>query len=279
MTRYGYSMGESISIGLTLGKLVCFLENITNSIKDIGFQHNMLEAMDIIFGEKLTGGSKDDLEVNLKRIKQIEVNVNYFNQAIESLNKNLIGNLSFYYKNLPLLKPLNKEELLIQLNKRFQKRYQEEESKDLANEVLDLKIISIVNDSLNSILIFDNFFKKSVEDMNTERLSKKYVRGFIEAKIILSTGCSETAVFVAGRTIESLINDLINNEIRKSNLPEIDLKNMKLEHKIGKLKSISVIDEKEFHILQRLKFDRNDFGHPFDKEISFEEAKRIIWMP
>ena len=100
--------------------------------------------------------------------------------------------------------------------------------------------------------------------------------GFKEAMAILSIGCSETAVFVTGRTIESLINDLLTNEIKKSTTHPIDIKNTKLECKIGILKGISVIQEKEFHILQKLKFDRNDFGHPFENKISFNDAKIII---
>ena len=89
-------------------------------------------------------------------------------------------------------------------------------------------------------------------------------------------GCSETAVFVTARTIEGLIDDLLLRSISKGKVKDFDLKNTKLENKIGKLKAISLIEEKEFHILQKLKFDRNDFGHPFERQISFTEAKRII---
>lgn len=176
-----------------------------------------------------------------------------------------------FFPNIPYVESIDEKNLIIYLNQRFLKKYENEESQGLANENLNLKIISLLDKPANSILNIRNFFDGVMDDIRPN-FSGKYEKGFREARAILSIGCSETAVFVIGRTIESLINNLL-----KSNISETDLRNIKgLENKIGKLKSISIIGEKEFHILQKLKFDRNDFGHPFDREISFEEAKRII---
>lgn len=267
-------MGDGMSMGFLLGMLNFQLEHLISKVGALGYRHNMLENINIIFEEELSGREKDDVNKNLAIIINLEKFVDNFNKSIEHFNKKVLENMSSYPK-LPILKTINKKELLLQLNRRFLKSYNAKESQELANEVLDLKIISLINESVTSIINFKDFFSDLNKDIDIN-VSKKYVRGFREAEIVLSWGCFETAVFVAGRTIESLINDLLINEIKKSNIETFDLKNTKLETKIGKLKGISIISEKEFHILQKLKFDRNDFGHPFDRDISFNEAKRII---
>ena len=235
----------------------------------------MIESINMLAGERLSGENEEEVNKNLSDIKQIETFIDHFNERVINFNENNLKRMSFYYPNLSPLKTIDKEKLLSQLNKRFLKSYKERDSQELANEVLDLNIISIIKESINPILNFDESVSDLFKDFDI-KLSEKYVRGFTEAKIILSVGCSETAVFVVGRTIETLIDDLLINEMKKSNIQEMDLKNTKLESKIGRLKGISVINDKEFHILQRLKFDRNDFGHPFDRDVSFDEAKRII---
>lgn len=245
-------------------------------------QHSTVESIEKIFEEaqeELTPINKqeeltytdhnDNVLIQLQKIRR---QMNQFNYTVKFFNKKLSEKMKFY-PNLPFLKQINKKSLLPQLNKRFLVKYKNKESQRLANEVLDLKIISSLNESFNSILEFEKFFKNLSEADNI-KMREKYADGFLEAKAILSIGCAETAIFVAGRTIESLINDLL---IKKSIIQKIDLKNIKLEGKIGKLMANKVINEKEFHVLQKLKFDRNDFGHPFDKKISFNEAKGIIF--
>ena len=275
MARVGYGIEDGITIGFTLGILHSQLVEFMNKIGELKYRHNMVESINMLAGEMLSGKDNEEINKNLPSIKQIEIFADSFNKHIKYFNNNNLKRMSFYFQNLPSLKKIDKKELLLQLNKRFLKSYKEKDSQELANEVLDLKIMSIIKESINSILNFKKFISDLFQDFDI-KLSKKYVRGFLEAKIILSVGCSETAVFVAGRTIETLIDDLLINEVRKSNIQKMDLKTTKLENKIGKLKGISVISDKEFHILQRLKFDRNDFGHPFDRNVSFNEAKRII---
>lgn len=275
MSRYGYGIADGIGIGFTLGTLHSQLVELINQIETLSYKHNMIESINMLAGERLSGENEEEVNKNLSDIKQIETFIDHFNERVINFNENNLKRMSFYYPNLSPLKTIDKEKLLSQLNKRFLKSYKERDSQELANEVLDLNIISIIKESINPILNFDESVSDLFKDFDI-KLSEKYVRGFTEAKIILSVGCSETAVFVVGRTIETLIDDLLINEMKKSNIQEMDLKNTKLESKIGRLKGISVINDKEFHILQRLKFDRNDFGHPFDRDVSFDEAKRII---
>lgn len=272
--RKYYSIGFCISFGTILGNLNAQLMSLTNKVKTMGFKHNFLETIDMLAGEKLVEKNDGYIEHNLKNIIEIQKIVDSFNEAVKKFNKKLLEDMDFF-PNLPRLQFIDKEDLLLQLNRRFLKKYKDKESQKLADEVLDLKIIFLLDKTTNSILNLENFFLNLMDDVNFD-MPKKYARGFREARAILSIGCSETAVFVVGRTIETLIDDLLISEIKKSNIQEIDLKNTKLENKIGKLKGISLIGNKEFHLLQKLKFDRNDFGHPFDKEISFNESKRII---
>ena len=250
MERYGYGIQDGITIGFTLGMLHSKITELTNRIKDLRNKHNMIENINILAGEELSGEDEEEVNKNLPIIKQTEAFVDDFNKHIKFFNDNNLKRMSFYFPNLPPLKLINKEDLLLQLNRRFLKSYKKKDSQELANEVLDLKIISSINEPIKSILNFQKSVSNLFNDIDI-KLSKKYVRGFLEAKIILSSGCSETAVFVVGRTIESLINDLLINEIKKSNLKEFPLKTTKLEKKIGKLKGISIIDDKEFHILQK----------------------------
>lgn len=275
MERYVYGIQDGMIMGFTLGMLYYQITELTNRIRVLRSKHNMIERINIVMGGELSGEDEEEVKKNLPIIKKIKAFVDDLNKHIKFFNDENLKRMSFYFPNLPPLKLINKEELALQLNRRFLKSYKKRDSQELANEVLDLKIISCIDEPVNSILNFQKSIKDLFGDIDI-KLPKKYARGFLEAKIILSTGCSETAVFVVGRTIETLINDLLINEIKKSNLKEFDLKTTKLENKIGKLKGISIIDEKEFHILQKLKFDRNDFGHPFNREVSFSEAKRII---
>ncbi len=275
MKRYGYGIKDGMTLGFTLGMFLSQIIELTNRTTNLRNKHNMIEHINIIVGEELSGEDEKEINENLPIIKQIEVFAGDFNKHIKFFNDNNLKRMSLYFPNLPFLKLINKEELLLQLNKRFLKSYKKKDSQELANEVLDLKITTIINEPINSILNFKKHISNLFRDINI-KLPKKYARGFLEAKINLSTGCSETAVFATGRAIETLVDDLLINEIKKSTIKEMDLKTTKLEDKIGKLKGISIINNKEFHILQKLKFDRNDFGHPFDREVSFNEAKRII---
>jgi len=212
------------------------LIELANRIMHLKNKHNMIEHINILAGEELSGEDEEDINKNLQIIKQIESFVGDFNNHIKFFNENNLKRMLFYFPNLPFLKLINKSELTSQLSRRFSKSYKKRDSQELANEVLDLKIILNIKESIESILNF----QKSVSDLFKEfdiKLSKKYARGFLESKINLSAGCSETAIFVAGRTIETLINDLLMNEIKKSTLKEFDLKTTKLENKIGKLKS------------------------------------------
>lgn len=272
--RNYYTIGFSILFGTILGSLRIQLANIRNMVNSMSSKHNILETIDILAGEKLIENNEEDVKSTLERIKKIQQNVDYFNEAVKKFNKIVLEDIDFF-PNLPNLQFIDQKNLLLNLNQRFLKKYKNKESQGLANEVLNLKIISLLNQVTNSISDIEKFFLNLMDDINID-ISEKYKRGFREARAILSIGCSETAVFVIGRTIETLIDDLLINEIKKSNIQKIDLKKIKLGNKIGKLKGISIIEDKEFHMLSKLKFDRNDFGHPFDREISFDEAKRII---
>ncbi len=272
--RKYYTIGHSISFGIALGNLRSQLLNIANQINSIGTKHNLLESIDILAGEKLVENNNKDVKQSLKQISKIQKDINYFNKSIQNFNKKLLDSMDFF-PNLSRLQPIDKETLLSQLNQRFCKKYKNKESQELADKVLSLKIVSLLEKAVNNLLNLEKFFLNLMDDLEIE-VSEKYARGFREARAILSVGCSETAVFVVGRTIETLIDDLLINEIKKSHIQKIDLKSTKLESKIGKLKGISLIEDREFHMLQKLKFDRNDFGHPFSRQISFNEAKRII---
>lgn len=273
--RNYYSIGFSISFGAILENLNTMLMIISNNISSMGDKHSFSETIDIIFGEELAGKDDKYIESNLKSITKIQGIVDSFNNSVKKLNENISKHMS-YFPNLPCLKFIDKDSLLIELNRRFLKKYDNNESQKLADEVLDLKIISLLSNASNSVSNTQDFFKNLMDEVSNFNVLKKYAKGFREARAISSIGCSETSVFVVGRTVEALIDDLLINEMKKSNISEFDLENTKLENKIGKLKGVSIIGEKEFHMLQKLKFDRNDFGHPFEKELSFNEAKRII---
>ncbi len=272
--RKHYTIGFNISLGSLFGSLKDQLMQLAGRVESMSLKHHFLESIDIIFGKELVENSNKDIEPNLKEIEKIQKIINSFNESIKILNKRLLDEMGFF-PNLPILQSIEQEVFLSQLNQRFLKKYKDEEPQKLADELLALKIFSCLEKAIQSILDIERFFLNLTKEIKIDT-SEKYANGFEEAKAILSIGCSETAVFVVGRTIETLINDLLINEINKSNIQKIDLKKISLEDKIGKLKGINIIEEKEFHILQKLKFDRNDFGHPFDKEISFDEAKRII---
>jgi len=272
--RNYYSIGFGISLGGFLGILKTQLINLSNSILLLGLRHNTSETIEMIFGEELVEKMDKDPQVILEKIEKIHKGIDLVNINLKVLNKKILEEMRFF-PDLPSLQLLNQETLLLKLNQRFLKKYKNAESQELADRVLSLEVVSLLEGTTNSILKMEEFFLNLMDDIKIG-VSEKYSKGFREARAILSVGCSETAVFVIGRTIETMIDDLLINEMKKSTISNIDLKNTKLESKIGKLKGISIIEEKEFHILQKLKFDRNDFGHPFDKEISFNEAKRII---
>jgi len=276
--RYIYSVDKGISLGILLGTLQTSLLLLSNDIEKLLAMHTGIEHIDIVFskalGKKAFKNSEDNINNSLTSITRIETETDTYNTHVELVNKQIAETMKFY-NNVPYLKPINKSNLITYLNERFSKNYQINESQRLANEVLNLKIKQLIQESFESIYTIGEYFLQLNKDIHIP-LSKKYSIGFEEAVAILSIGSSETAVFVSGRTIELMINDLLIQEVKQSKIVDFDLKNTKLENKIGKLKGTSLINEKEYHILQKLKFDRNDFGHPFDRDISFNEAKRII---
>lgn len=111
---------------------------------------------------------------------------------------------------------------------------------------------------------------------NLEKLNKKYRESIKEAINIRSMRYPLTSIFVCGRTIETILDDLIKKAIKNKKIGRVNLRRTRYEDKIGKLKGIKIIDDKTFHELNSIRIDRNETGHPIKNERLRDENKVII---
>lgn len=108
-------------------------------------------------------------------------------------------------------------------------------------------------------------------------LKDKYKKGIHEAIDIFSIGYNETSVLVVGRTVETLLDDILKKCIKEKKIEKLNLKKIRYDVKIGKLKGNKIINEKNWHDLNSIRIERNETGHPIYKKIKKSEARSIIF--
>lgn len=253
----------AIKLGNAIGDIIRQLQKLEHFIGLFLLKHNLRET---ISDRKSLHVNKNELFVKIKPIvKDINDNIQICNEFFTFLEiKNKIKKLSF-------------DDLYRILNDRFGTILNVKSHQSLGNENFRMKLHLVfygVTKSINEVLIFIENDSKIKEFSN---LKRKYKMGMIAANNIRSFGCHLESIFVVGRTIELILDDLLRKAMKENKIKKkISLRKIKYQDKIGILKNLKIIDEKSFHELNSVRIYRNETGHPIKQKYLKSESKIII---
>lgn len=254
-----------IKLGVFFERILDRTSHLKRTIDEHLMLHNLYEHFKVDDTEK-------NIQENISRLEKIvDVEVKEINKMIKAANR--IFTNTVWKKKLP---PVNQKELNKLFKIRFKEIYNNEVSQKLSNENFRIKLNKILTELQESFSDFFETVDKEYSFEGFEKLEKKYREGINSAIGIFSIASFRTSIFVVGRTIEDILDDLLRLSIKTKKLKRFSIPNTRYEDKIGRLKSVGVIDEKLFHDLNSIRIDRNKSGHPLRRKFSFEEAKITI---
>ena len=214
--------------------------------------------MDLFLQDFLSPDKKEERGENKKKLlESLKKYVSDLNHSIDLLNKIL--------KIIKLNKRVEKirfSEIKPIINQRFNEFYPKDKERQLADENLNFKILSIFQKTNKSLYEISKIYYSQEKIENFDKIPKKYEDDIKEAMDINSIGYPETAIFVIGRTAEKIVDVLIKKYVKLKKIKKIDVKKTKFENKIGILKNNKIIDDKQWHGLNHLRIDRNITVHP-----------------
>lgn len=268
--------GSKFAVGL--GSILSTIERDISLLYESFLQieiisDSMIQNIDLLAGKGLIDEKDDEKEKELK-VKRFTTEIDKINSVIEDLNKKLLDAWKFE-KRIVIL---NKSKLIDFYKERFDKKWSNQESLNLANEKFKLKMASEINKPLDSIREFLNQFGDLEKFSGYEKIDMPNKEDIQEAIHINSIGYGRTAVLCVGRTIEDLINRYFNKLFEKDKFSREDYeKRMSSNYisKIGFLNGKFLMDE-EFTKLKAFSFDRNKGGHPSLGNIDNQRARTLI---
>lgn len=228
--------------------------------------HNLLETSPL----KDLKDRKQQLSENSRKLKEtLGPRVKEINSSIKTLNKEIKG-LDFKY----LIPELELKNIIRVVERRVATILEVDDAQSIGNDLFRKSLNEVFQKTNESIFNFLKEIKKERFEESLERLEEEYKEGMRQALHVCSIGYYTTAVFIAGRTVEELINNYYTLLFKTGRLDKIDLTSSKFtfENKINKLNTEKLITESTYHNLSNVRIDRNEFGHPSAKKLSKESA-------
>lgn len=261
----GIGLATIIKIGIILQTIRSRMEHLLRSIDESLTVHNLYEHFP-------TSSTQEDISKNQKEIiSKVLSEAKDINKMIKGSNS-IIRIIEYKKKIVPLdLITLRK---LVRL--RFKSVHAKKEAQELSNENFRLKIHRQFSKSRISINDFIALVEAEQEVEGLSKLKENYKNGINAAINIYSTGHHKTSIFVVGRTVEKVLDDLIRVAMKKGKLKRVSIPQIKYEKKIGILKTTNIINEKLFHDLSSVRIDRNKTGHPIRRIFKKDENKLVI---
>lgn len=271
----GFGSKFAIGLGTILSTIERDIVLLYESFLQIEvIRDSMLQNIDLLAGKDLIDEENKGSEKELK-IKGLTDEIDKINLNIENLNNKLLESWKFEKRILTL----DKSKIIHLYKERFDKKWSNHESLELANEKFQLKISFEINKPLNSIKEFLDQFEDLEKFSGYETLNMPYKKNVQEAIHINSIGYGKTAVLCVGRTIEKAINEYLKELIKREKITQKEFDefiNTKCNNKIGFLKSRGFVDEEEFTKLKAFSFDRDKGGHPDLGEIDNQRARTLV---
>jgi len=263
--KNGVGLGLTVKLGFGLSNILSRLELFQKDLDEALMFHNLYESFPL-------PNTKDYTENNRKRLKELVIKKSEdVNEKIKFINHGIK-----FTEKKERIKLISRVALLKLINSRFLAIYKDEESGKLGNENLGIKITQHLTRVRESVADFIKSIDNDRENLKLNGVSEKYWEHLNEAIDIYSIGYHRTSVFVAGRTIEGAVDDILRAMIKSGKIKNINLRSTKFDSKIGMLKANGLIEEKLFHDLNSIKFDRNDTGHPVAVTMSKDENEIFI---
>ena len=264
--QYGRDLYSLLSDGMVFTIVSSMIQELMSPIEQSLMLHNLLETSPL----KDLKDSKNKLNKNLKRLKGVLTpRIKEINSKIQILNSEIKG-LDFKYQ-IPELKL---KQILQVIERRMSTVLEIDNAQNMGNDLFRKSLYEVFQKTNEPIFFFLKEIKKErLEDL-LECLEEDYKEGMRQALSVCSIGYYTTAVFIAGRTVEELVNDYYKLLFKIGHLEKLDLNTSKFtfENKINRLNSEKLINESTYHNLSNVRIDRNEFGHPSAKKLSKESA-------
>lgn len=262
--QYGIGLHYILLEGMLLSTLIFKIRELRAPIDGGLVLHNLYE------NHSLHDKSKQakNIAENIKSVKSyLSVQVAGINETIKKINKTLKW-LDFSHR-VPILKI---SKIMGIVRDRLQVTYEEKKGQKPADELFYKRLADEFAKPIKSIEDFRKNLKEETYHKEIQKLSEPYQSGLEQASDVCSIGYYSTAVFIAGRTMEELVNDYCNGLFKAKKLDKFDLNKMSFEDKIGKLKGSKFINESLYHRLSQIRIDRNEFAHPSSKILNKSQA-------
>jgi len=225
--------------------------------------HNLYESSSLEKGwvDKKINENLSNLSLTLSpRIKTINSKISLANKSIKGLDFDI---------KIPTI--IIKDILEI-VRGRLKTLYNAENAQKVSNSYFQAQLgkkFQAVFDGIQDFLktISNERFKEELD-----KVEKPYSYTIKQALDISSIGYYSTAVFIAGKAIEELINDYYKVLFQSKLIEKFDITKMKLDDKINKLNGNNYITVDLYHKLISIKLDRNEFAHPSKKIVSKKQA-------
>ncbi len=263
--QYGRDLPSLIADGMLLSLIMTRIKDLKNPIDEALMLHNLYETFSL--GSDVENRKR--ISSNIARLKAtLTPQINEINELITLSNK-LIKGLDFEHK-VPKLKATD---ITVLTKQRLQTIYKVDDVQTLSNNHFRSQLGRQLEGPSKSIQQFIEMVRVEQYSEEVKTIKEDSYRAGIEQAIdVCSIGYYSTAVFIAGRTIEELINDYFNELFRLKVLERFDLQITKFKDKIGKLHGNKLISEEYFHRLSNIRIDRNEFGHPSTNFLNKKQA-------
>lgn len=268
MTKYKYQYGVGLStsfkVGMFLSMIISEIRMLKSPIDQSLMLHNLYESFKIKDKKWVDKALNDNLQ-NIRstinpRIKKINKHIDFANETIKGLDfKQVIPNIRV-------------NDVMGIVRKRLRSIFEVKDAQNMSNELFDTSLSKVFQKPFTAVFDFIDLIDSEKYIDETQNLGNSYQEGIKQALNVCSIGYYSTSVFIAGKTIEEVINDYFSELFRLNRHEKFELADISLKDKIGKLYGQKLITEDIYHRLSNTRIDRNEFGHPSKKLLSKKQA-------
>lgn len=245
-----------IDIGVKRMHIAYALDNLEKDASQQYYKFNRMNELGEYTKQEHIESSKSSYK------KMISVRIKEINASIESYNESS----SEIFEGREI-KRISYPSISTEIEGAFQKQDGDQEAYNLVSPYIQQKLAAFLNSTF--IKVYDDLIAHKIE---LEDYSKSFkvdtfpeaYRDEIEQMIdIYVMGYKSTALLVLGRIFEKIMtvwgNGLIDKQIIEKTVEEF--RELRFENILGLFKGKYLISEKEWHILSKLRLDRNIGGH------------------
>lgn len=197
--QYGRDLYGLLHDGMLLAIVSAKIGDLQTPIEQSLLIHNLLESSPL----KDLKDRKDQLIENSKKLKEaLGPRVKEINLSIRTLNKEIKG-LDFKY----LIPELDLKNIVHVVEKRMATILEVDDAQNIGNDLFWKSLYEVFQKTNEPIFNFLKEIKKERFEESLECLEEDYREGMRQALHVCSVGYYTTAVFIAGRTVEELINN------------------------------------------------------------------------